>query len=291
VILVTGTTGTNGGELARQLSGAGVPFRALVRDPARAQAVAALPGAALVTGDLDDPASLAPALDGVTRAFLVTPSTAEAEARQRRFVVAAREAGVRHVVKLSQIHADPGSPVRFLRYHASVEQALRDSGMAWTFLRPNLFMQALLQFAPMIAQGAPLAAPAGEGRVSVVDVRDIAAAAHAALTGDGHEGQVYELTGPEALTHAEIARRIGAAVGREVPFVDAPPDQFRAALGEFGMDPWQADGLIEDYAHYARDEAAAVADGVARATGRAPRDFDTFAREHAAAFHASDEQP
>lgn len=291
MILVTGATGTNGGELARQLSSAGHVFRALVREPAKAHDVAALPGADLVIGDFDDSASLARALDGVTRAFLVTPSTAEAEARQRRFVVAAREAGVRHIVKLSQIHADPASPVRFLRYHAAVEQALRDSGLVWTFLRPNLFMQALAQFAPMIAGGAPLMAPAGAGRVSLVDVRDIAAVAVAALTEGSHEGHVYELTGPEALTHGEIARRIGDAIGREVPFVDAPPDQFRAALGSFGMDPWQADGLIEDYAHYARDEAGAVADGVRRATGRAPRSFDAFVREYAPAFHSSEEQP
>ena len=118
-------------------------------------------------------------------------------------------------------------------------------------------------------------------------MRDNAAAAAAALTGSGHEGEIYTLTGPEALTHAEMAEKIGAAIGREVTYIDAPPEAMRAALDGFGMDPWQADGLIEDYAHYRRGEAAEIADGVERATGKPPRPFDGFARDYAAAFGAA----
>ena len=284
MILVTGATGTNGAELVKLLSSRGVPLRALVRSRNRGTAIAALPGVESVVGDFDDPASLGRALAGVERAFLLTPSTDRAEAQQLAFVAAARGAGVRHVVKLSQFAADEGSPVRFLRYHAAVERAIRESGMAWTFLRPNLFMQGLLGFAGSIRAEGRFHAAAGDARVSVVDVRDNAAAAAAALTEGGHEGCIYDLSGPEALTHAEMAAKLSEAAGREIAFVDVPPDAMRGALVGTGMPLWQADGLVEDYAHYRRGEAAAVLPGVEDATGQPPRGFSSFARDYAAAF-------
>ena len=288
MILVTGSTGANGAELCAALSKAGVAARAMVRSPEAegAQRLAALPHVELIAGDFDDPASLAKALDGVDRAFLLTPSTERAEEQQMRFVDAARAAGVRRIVKLSQFAADLTSPVRFLRYHAAVEAAIRASGMAWTFLRPNLFMQGLLGFAPAIRAGGGIAAPIGDARISVVDIRDIAAVAAAALTGDGYAGATYSLTGPESLTHPNMAARLTNALGRTVPFKEVTPDEMRDQLVQTGMNRWQADGLIEDYAHYARGEAEEVTNGVRAATGKPPRDFDSFAQDNAAAFAA-----
>lgn len=284
MILVTGATGSNGAELAKLLASRGVPLRAMVRSRDGAEEIAALPGVELALGDFDDPASLGRSLQGVERAFLLTPSTDRAEAQQLAFVAAARGAGLAHVVKLSQLAADEGSPVRFLRYHAAVERAIRESGMAWTFLRPNLFMQGLLGFKQSIKSEGKFYAAAGDARVSTVDVRDNAAAAAAALTEPGHESRTYDLTGPETLTHAEMAAKLSDATGRAIAFVDIPPDAMRKALGDMGMPPWQADGLVEDYAHYRRGEAAAVTSGVRDATGRPPRGFAEFARNYAAAF-------
>lgn len=284
MILVTGATGSNGSELVRLLSSRGSTLRAMVRDPGKAGDLAALPGVELVAGDFDDRASLRRALDGVDRAFLLTPSTERAEERQVGFVEEARAAGVRRLVKFSQLAASTGSPVRFLRYHAAVEAAVRGSGVAWTFLRPNLFMQGLLLFAGMIRDEGTFAVAAGDARVSAVDVRDNAAAAAASLTGDGHEGRTYDLTGPEALTHAEMAERLSRATGRAIRFADAPEGAMRESLEQAGVPAWQADGLVEDYAHYRRGEAAAVLPGVLDATGTGPRGFDAFARDHARSF-------
>ncbi|GJG88856.1 NAD(P)-dependent oxidoreductase [Gemmatimonadetes bacterium T265] len=281
MILVTGATGNNGRALLPLLLAAGAPVRALTR---AADAAALPPGVEAVAGDFDRPETLAPALAGVERAFLVTNSTARAEAQQLAFVAAARAAGVRHVVYLSQLHAAADSPVRFLRYHAVVERALEDSGMAYTHLRPNLYMQSLLAFHASIVAEGRFTAPAGDARVSVVDVRDIAAVAARALTEGGHEGKTYDLTGPEALTHGEMAARIGEALGKPVAYVDVPDAAMRDAVVRFGMPAWQADGLIEDYAHYRRGEAAAVSPDVERVTGRPARTFDAFARESAAAL-------
>lgn len=286
MILVTGATGTNGREVLKALAGRGFAARAMMRSPDAAEALPE--GITAVAGDFDDDASLSQALRGIERAFLLTPSTERAEEQQMRFVDAAIRAGVRHIVKLSQFAADPASPVRFLRYHAAVEAKIRGSGLAWTFVRPNLFMQGLLQFAGMIRGKGMFAAPIGDARVSVVDVRDNAAVAAAALTGDGHAGKIYTLTGPEALTHAEMAARLSAATGRPIAFADASDDDMRHAMASVKMPEWQVEGLIEDYAHYHRGEAALIATGVHDATGASPRRFDDFARDHAAAFAPQD---
>ena len=283
MILVTGATGANGSEVLKRLAAAGTPVRAMVRSPKRNDALNA-PGVEVVEGDFDRPETLPAALAGVERAFLVTNSTEQAERQQLDFVAAAERAGVAHLVKLSQYHAAADSPVRFLRYHAAVERAIRGSGLAWTFLRPNLFMQGLLNFAPTIGAKGEFYAAAGDARISAVDVRDIAASAVAALTGAGHAGRVYDLTGPQALTHREFAAGLSHALGRPVAYVDVPPEAMRGALVGMGMPPWQADGLVEDYAHYRRGEAEAVTTGVRDATGRPPRDFAGFARDYAPAF-------
>ena len=161
---------------------------------------------------------------------------------------------------------------------------MREAGIAYTFLRPNLFMQGLLGFSRSIRVDGKFFAAAEDAKISVVDVRDNAAVAAAALTGPGHEGKTYTLTGPNALTHAEMAAGIAGAVGRPVAFVDVAPDAMRDALLGMGMPPWQADGLVEDYAHYRRGEACATATGVQDATGQPPRSFEDFTHDYAQAF-------
>lgn len=290
MILITGATGTTGTELIKLLAREGTGVRALVRSPDRAMAIAHLPGVELMMGDLRDQASIRYALSGVERAFLVTNSSEEAQTLQCRFVDTAGHTGLQHIVKLSQLGADPASPVRFLRYHAEVENVIRTSGIRYTFLRPNLFMQGLLVFRSSIATNGEFFAAAGDAKVSVVDVRDIAAAAAAALTKPGPEGQTYDLTGPEALTHSEMAAQLSDALGRRISFVDITPEAMKAALLGAGLPPWQADGLLEDYAHYRRDEASMVTSGVKEATGAPPRSFAVFARDYGPLFSCSPEK-
>ena len=140
-ILVTGATGNIGKELTKLLSAQKVPFRVMVRSARQAEALAALEGAEAVVADFNDAKAVASALEDVERAFLLTNSSEQAETQQCTFVDVASHRGVKQIVKLSQWAADPDSPVRFLRYHAAVEQKIRESGMAYTFLRPNLFMK------------------------------------------------------------------------------------------------------------------------------------------------------
>lgn len=284
MILVTGATGNNGSEIVKLLAAQNLPVRAMVRDRQRASAIAA-PNVEVVEADFDRPETLLPALNGVQQAFLVTNSSQHAQAQQVAFALAAKQSGVTRIVKLSQFAADANSPVRFLRYHAAVEAAIQASGIAYTFLRPNLFMQGLLNFRSTIAERSAFYAAVGDAKVSIVDVRDIAEVAVAALTSSEHEGKTYDLTGSQALTHAEMAQYISDAIGRQINFVDIPPDTMLDILLNANFPAWQAEGLIEDYAHYRRGEASRIAPGVQDATGKSPRSFETFARDYAQMFN------
>jgi uncharacterized protein YbjT (DUF2867 family) len=281
-ILVAGATGNTGSPLVELLAGRGVPVRIMVRHQAAAAQFDSAP-VEVAVADFDDARSLAAALRGVGRAYLVTPSSEQAEAQQVRFAELAAAAGVEQVVVLSQFAADEASPVRFLRWHAAVERRIRELGFGYTFLRPNLYFQGLLAFAPSIATEGRFFAPIGDAQVSAVDVRDIAAVAAVALTEPGHAGRTYTITGPAAITHGEIAATLTVALGRDITFVDAPAEVFAEQLRGV-LPPWQVDGLLEDYAHYARGEAAAVYPTVAEVTGQQPRDIGQFARDYADAF-------
>lgn len=282
-ILVTGATGNTGSLVLQELATRGARVRAMVRDRPGGGRLR-VTSTETVVGNFDDPRSLDAALEGVTHAYLVTPSSPDAQEQQVRFAERAAAAGVRHLVKLSQLAADEASPVRFLRYHGAVERRIRKLGIAFTFLRPNLYFQGLLAFQSMIAKDGRFVAPIGDARVSAVDVRDIAAVAAIALTEAGHEGNTYTITGPSAVTHSEIAAAISAAVGRQITFIDVAPEAFAGALSAAGVPAWQVDGLIEDYAHYARGEAAAISPHVRDVAGVEPRDVGTFARDYAGAF-------
>jgi len=236
--------------------------------------------------DFDDEDALSAALTGIERAYLVTPSSELAEAQQIRFAEIGAQTGLEHLVVLSQLASAADSPVRFLRYHAAVEERIAELGVPYTFLRPNLYDQGLFAFRSTIATEGRFFAPIGEARISAVDVRDIGAVAAAALAESGHENRVYDLTGPAAITHGEMAAALTAATGREISFVDVPPADFAAALD--GVLPeWQVGGLIEDYAHYSRGEAAAVSSAIPDVLGRPAISFEQFARDHAAAFGAA----
>lgn len=283
MILITGATGTAGSEVIKRLCTQGKPVRAITRNLQKAEANR-LAHVQFVKADFDDPDSMRRACAGAERAFLLTSSTERAEKQQIEFVRVAQQSGVGHIVKLSQLHADVTSPGRFLRYHAAVEAAVQAAGMTFTFLRPNLYMQGLLNFRHSMKQKGAFFAAAGEARISAVDVRDLADVAAAALTSSQYDNKSYSLTGPEALTFSEMAEQLSAALGRTIAFVDVSPDAMREALAGLGFPAWQADGLLEEFAMYRRGEAAEVESGVAEALNRNPRSFGEFARDYAPLF-------
>lgn len=282
MILVLGATGVVGGEVTRQLIGAGHRPRLLVRDPARAREHAA--DAEIVQGDLAVPASLGGAFAGVDALFLMSGTHGGIDAAlELNAIEAARAAGVRHVVKLSVVGAEAPFDT-FGRQHAEVEARLRESGLAWTMLRPHFFMSNTLRWAGSIRRQSLFHYPTGGGRWPAVDPRDIGAVAVRALTQPGHEGCAYTLSGPESLSAADYARKLSAVLGRPVQHVNVPLEAVRDELAREGMPPAHAAPLLDLLAALAAGRVDAVADGVERVTGRPPGDFEAWARRNAAAF-------
>ena len=284
MILITGATGTNGIEIVKLLSRMGVGFRALVRSSEKSAALANLPGVEIAYGDFADQDSLTPALEGIDRALLISSIDPKLPELQGNFVRAAKAAGVCHVVKFSGMDADVRSEWRFLRWHGEAEKELEDSGLAFTHLQPNQFMQVYLRFQPTITAQGKFYAASKDSLVSTVDVRDIAAVAVAVLTGSGHEGKKYVITGPESLTYAYVADKLSFAIGKEVTYVDIPLEAAKKAILDSGGPEWFAEGQAEQFRFRWQGKQARVTSTIADIAQKEPRTFSSFAREFAAYF-------
>ncbi|HVF43700.1 MAG TPA: SDR family oxidoreductase [Pyrinomonadaceae bacterium] len=284
MILITGATGTTGREVVSELQRLGAAsVRALVRDPARASFIREA-GFETVGGDFDRPETLDAALEGVETALLLTPPSPLTYAYQRDFIESAKRAGLRRVVKVSAIGADADAPEGFGKWHGQAEEFLKASGLEWTILRPNFFMQNLLGQAHSVATQGAIYQPGGDARASLIDARDIASVAARALTDGGHEGKTYTLTGPEALSYGEAAAKISEATGKDVRYVALTPEQFREGALAQGLPEWLVSALERLNELFASGDAAEVTDDVRSVGGREPTTFDEFARDHAAAF-------
>jgi uncharacterized protein YbjT (DUF2867 family) len=285
MIVVFGATGNIGPLLIKTLVSRGVRVRAVVRDTGRAKAL--LPGAELVEGDLERPATVKAALDGATRVFCGvggprgTERLVEAECR---LIDAAAAAGVVQYVKTSGIDSRPDAPSKIQRIHGQIEAHLAGAGIGRTILRPSFFLQNLLGMGAAIAQGA-LPLPTGQARAGLIDARDIAEVAAHVLTGEQHLGQTYTLTGPASLSHGEVAAILSAQLGKAVHHIDVPPSAFYEAGVAMGLPAWFVDWLTDVFVQvFATGQAARVTGDVPRILGRAARSCEQFVADHKAAF-------
>ncbi|MCP2166738.1 SDR family oxidoreductase [Goodfellowiella coeruleoviolacea] len=286
MILVTGATGAIGQHLVAQLKRDGVPFRALVRDEAKGRAL----GCDFVVGDFDDPDSITPALHGVDRLLLNTPFALPVNGElpmirwQNTLIDAASAAGVRRIVKVSVWRARAEGKLGE-NAHWRIEQHLKASGVPWTVLRPNAFMQNFITGAAggAIVDGT-IVNCYGDGRLAYVDCVDIAACAAEVLTSDRGVGQSYDLTGPEALTQAEIAAKLSAALGRTVRYVGVPPAEMADTLTRNGFPAEVAREVTALMAEATTGVMAITTTGVRDLIGREPRTFDEFLASNRDAF-------
>ncbi len=283
-ILVTGATGTIGGELVRLLVAAGRPVRAMARRPAQLTALADA-GAEPVLADLDDAAALRTAMTGCAQVFLLTAPMEDQLAQERRAMDAAVAASVRRIVRVSAGDSNVGTAVPWARAHAHADRYLAGTGLSWTVLRPSAFFQNLVGSAPAVRRGF-LPQTTGRGASPWIDARDVAAVAAAVLTSAGHDRATYFLTGPQPLTMTAIAERLGAATGRRVRFVQLPSPVFWLMLRTVGgQSRFMAGGLRAQFADVVRPghdiDATAEVD---RLTGRPARTLDDYLHDHLEAF-------
>lgn len=263
-IAVTGATGQLGGRVARRLAARGAAQHLLVRDPARAPE---LPGATVGRAGFTDGAAVRAALDGVPVVLMVSASESPDRVEQHRaFVDAAAAAGVGHLVYVSFAGAAPDATFTHARDHWHTEQHIRASGMAFTFLRDNLYADFLPGLAG--ADGV-IRGPAGDGRVAAVAQDDIAEVATLVLTEPGaHAGQTYDLTGPEALSLHEVAAVLSKGTGRTVTYRPETVAEAYRSRASYGAEDWLVDAWVSTYTAIAAGELAGVSDAVPRLTGR-----------------------
>lgn len=288
MLLVTGATGHVGRELVRELDARGASARILVRDPARA---AGLPERVeRAVGDLDEPATLASAFAGVERLFLLVPGIGLEHTEHA--ITAAKAAGVGHIVYLSS-YAVIGDPIPAMgRWHHEREHLIRACGVPATFLRPCGFTTNAFDWLPTLRAGGYVLDPVGPGRAALIDPADIAAVAALTLTGEGHEGEEYLLTGGEAFTVAEQVEILAKATGRdiEVRTVATPAEAVRFRYPHGAPQPL-ADALIEGLALMRADTVGVRSDTVRRLLGREPRTFADWCARNAAAFGGASAPP
>ena len=281
MILVT-TAGKVGGEASRLLAERGEPVRVLVRDPAKAP-VLQQAGIEVAIGDLAVPGTLDQALQDVTAVILVSPAV---PAQEIAVIEAAARAGASHVVKVTS-KASADSPIARRRGQAAIEAALTASGLGWTLLRNNGYMQNFLMMAPAIARTDSFAAATGDGRVGHIDARDVGAVAAAiAAAPASHAGRTYWPTGPESLSSGEVAVILSKVLGREITFRPITFEEQRQAMISAGLPEPVAEDNARALALSADGEADYVTTDVPDILGRPARSFEQFATEYATAFTA-----
>jgi uncharacterized protein YbjT (DUF2867 family) len=283
MILVVGATGSVGREAVRQLAEREIPVRALVHSPEK-QSLVAAPWVETALGDLRDARTLDSALDGVSKALLISPLSPHLVELQSNFIGSARRAGRIHVVKLSGLATSLDSSVLSGRWHALVERQLEDSGLSFTFLRPPFFIQNLLGFALRIAAHGFFESSMKVTPVAMIDARDVASIAVAALTAGSHENRAYSVTGPQPLTLVDVALEISLVIGKKVEYRTATAEEEREQLLAKGMPEWHVE-LVQQF-HQALGQGMASEVGLTAEwfTGKKPRTLSELIRENADRF-------
>ena len=282
MILVTGGTGLIGSEVLRLLSQSGVAACALTRNPQKAKTMS---GITWIAGDLAKPDTLPAAFRGAMTLFLNSAISEDLVALQSNGLAAARAAGVKYVVKLSAFGASDHSRAPICLMHYQVEKEMQKSSMEWTMLRPHHFMQNLLAQAPYIIKEGVVYSASGDGKIPYIDARDIAAVAAVTLTKPGHHGKKYVITGSEAISYRQATEIIGRTIGKQLRFIDESPGESRARRQREGYPPKIIESALAISAYQrAGGKTETITSVVADLTGRPPRTFAEFARDHAAAF-------
>ena len=289
-VLVTGATGTVSTALLGALQGTpGLKLRALVRDPAGTKAQALQKdGVEIVAGDLEEPDTLGEAFDGVDILWLLTPASALEPSMGSNAVTSARRAKVGHIVRNSAIKAGHDAPNRNGRLHALVEESVKASGIPWTILRPHYYMQNLLSSAASVASDGMLYMNMGQGRVGMIDGRDVGVfAAKVIEHPEQHAGKTYAPTGPELTTMAEAAETLSSVLGKRVNYVALPQDAAQQAMLGFGLSRWFVGNVVDYGRVYSEGWGDFTTNDFNEITGQDAHSFKQFASDFAPAFGGS----
>lgn len=274
MILVTGGTGTIGKATVAALQAAGQRFKVAARSPQQISAK----GVEVVTLDWSELDTYLPAMRGIDRLFLLTPNSERQVGYVVQAVAAARRAGVKRIVRLSVMGADADPGVILGRLHFAAEREVKLSGIPWTILRPTFFMQNFINYyGAHPNKDCEVRLPHGQGKAAWVDARDVGEAAAKVLSAEGFEQKTFDLTGPQALSTADVLAVLSEVFGHKYTYIDVPEDEARKALEEMKMPLWLVDGFMELHSLIKNGHAATLADGVQTILGREPHSVREWA--------------
>jgi uncharacterized protein YbjT (DUF2867 family) len=287
-ILVTGATGTVGSEVVKQLVSSDQDIiRAAVHSENKADKLKHYKTLEFVHIDYDNPETIVEALKNVDKLFLLTPPSVEMVDISSSFVQEARKNRVKFIVKLSAMGADLEPGFAGGRLHRQAEEIIEESRIPYIFLRSNAFMQNFVnRSGQTIKNQNAIYLPAGDAKISFVDVRDIAAVAAEVLTKNGSQytNKVYDITGPEALSHTQVAEILSEETGRSISYIDISEEDARKGMKKMGVEDWFIQNAIELYNIYRAGYASETTIAVEQITGRKPISFAQFAKDYSEAF-------
>lgn len=276
MILLTGAMSNTGQRVIRRLDKLGYKFSVLVKDIKNAPDIKS-PRVKLIEGDLKKQGSLKRATEGIEHAFLLTPNTENQVKLETNFIDAARESGVKYIVKYSIVGADPDSRSVLLRRHGESEQYLKDSGLRYAIIRPNILMQNFVNYyGPEIRDDRKIYLPLKNAKCGYVDVRDTVRLIANVLTQNGLKKKMYHVTGPESLSCGDLAELFSNALGKKVTYVDIKPKDFKKRMSEAGVSEQEADAYTQFYKLLSNGLCDEVTDWVYKVTDKQPRTFDEF---------------
>ena len=279
-VLVTGATGNTGSLLVPALLKAGVDVRVFARNEEKAKSLKDL-GAEVVIGDLDQPSTILPAVKDVDKIYLLTWNGETAFTQVQNVINAAKYEGVSHIIRHSMWGPENS---RIIKEGYKIDEMIKSSGLKWTLLRPTFYMQNTMMAAQTISSDGVIYWDMKDGKLGTIDVRDIADAAFAVITGEGHEGKSYILTGPEAISFHDVANTFSKVLDKEVKYVNVPGEASFQAMTGMGMPEWIAQGYVELMEGFSENFANSTTKNVETLTGHPARSFEQFANDFAQVF-------
>jgi len=283
MILLTGATGKTGSATAKALNERGIKFRALIRNEEKREEIESL-GGEVVIGSIENKETVDQSMVDIEAALILLPNSENQLSLEKQLVDSAKQAGANRVVKMSSIEATPDATSPIPKLHLESEEYIKQSGLNWTMIKPNFYMQNLLASAGTIKDQGKIFLPMGEGKTGMIDTTDVGKVLAKVLSEDGHESMNHEITGPEILSFYEVAEIFSQGLGKQVDYVDVPLGAYKETLGQFLTNQWHLDAVIDLFKGIADGGIEEKTDTYSELMGESPKSLSEFISENSFIF-------
>jgi|TARA_B100001094_G_scaffold324518_1_gene377232 uncharacterized protein YbjT (DUF2867 family) len=283
MILLTGATGKTGSATAKALNERGIKFRALIRNEEKREGIESL-GGEVIIGSIENKEAVDQSMVDIETALILLPNSENQLSLEKQLVDSAKQAGANRIVKMSSIEATPDATSPIPRLHLESEEYIKQSGLNWTMVKPNFYMQNLLASAATIKDQGKIFLPMGEGKTGMIDTTDVGKVLAKVLSEDGHESMNHEITGPEILSFFEVAEIFTQGLGKQVDYIDVPLAAYKETLGQFLTNQWHLDAVIDLFKGIADGGIEEKTDTYSNLMGESPKSLSQFISENSFIF-------